>query len=165
MTTPQRMLILTGLFLIAFTMAFGVWYAVFDEHQTLVGMGVQMATGFAEMAAGDPGASSEALENYAALSQEYRREVHAHGHWGMLSLVLIIIGLAFNRLALSERHGLLLAWLLALSATLFPLGVLMQIGPAAGLGKLLTVPASLGMVVGLLVSAWALIRNPQRAAD
>ena len=53
----------------------------------------------------------------------------------------------------------MLAWLMALSAALFPLGVLMQIGPAAGLGKLLTVPASIGMVLGLLVSAWALIKE------
>jgi len=159
MSSPQRVLVLTGLFLIAFTMAFGVWYAIFDEHQTLVGMGVHMATGFAEMAAGNPEASTTALENYADLSREYGREVHAHGHWGMLSLVLIIIGLAFNRLALGERQGMLLAWLLALSAALFPLGVLLQIGPAAGLGKLLSVPASLGMVLGLLVSAWALIKE------
>ncbi len=159
MSASQRILVLTGLFLIAFTMAFGVWYAIFDEHQTLVGMGVHMATGFAEMAAGNPEASTTAFENYADLSQEYRREVHAHGHWGMLSLVLIIIGLAFHRLALNERQGLLLAWLLALSAALFPLGVLLQIGPAAGLGKLLSVPASLGMVLGLLVSAWALIKE------
>jgi hypothetical protein len=35
----------------------------------------------------------------------------------------------------------------------------MQIGPVAGLGKLLSVPASLGMVLGLLVSAWALIKQ------
>ena len=42
MSSPQRVLILTGLFLIACAMAFGVWYAIFDEHQTLVGMGVHM---------------------------------------------------------------------------------------------------------------------------
>lgn len=159
MNAPQRILILTGLFLIGFTMAFGVWYALFDEHQTLVGMGMQMATGFSEMAAGNPDASAAALENYAAINAEYRKEVHAHGHWGMLSLVLIIVGMAFKRLAVSERQGLVLAWLLALSAALFPLGVLLQIGPAAGIGKLLSVPASLGMVVGLLVAAWALVRT------
>ena len=54
---------------------------------------------------------------------------------------------------------MILAWVMALSAALFPLGVLIQIGPAAGLGKLLTVPASVGMVLGLLVSAWALIKE------
>lgn len=159
MTAAQRILILTGLFLIGFTMAFGVWYALFDEHQTLVDMGVQMATGFSEMAAGNTDASAIALENYAAISAEYRKEVHAHGHWGMLALVLIIVGMAFNRLAVSARQGLLLASLLALSAALFPLGVLLQIGPAAGIGKLLSVPASLGMLVGLLCCAWALIRT------
>ncbi len=44
MTTAQRILILTGIFLIASTMAFGVGYAIFDEHQTLEGMGISMAT-------------------------------------------------------------------------------------------------------------------------
>ena len=160
MNTAQRILILTGLILIACTMAFGVGYAIFDEHQTLVGMGTQMATGFMEAANGDMQAAFAALDNYGAIGAEYRNEVHAHGHWGMLSLILIVIGLAFNQLALSERQGVVLAWVLALSAALFPLGVLLQIGPAAAVGKLLSIPASVGMVVGLLVAAWALLRKP-----
>ena len=51
MNAPQRILILTGIFLISCTMAFGVGYAIFDEHQTLVGMGTLMATGFMEASA------------------------------------------------------------------------------------------------------------------
>lgn len=46
MTSAQRNLILSGIALTAMTMAFGVDYALFDEHQTLVGMGPHMATGF-----------------------------------------------------------------------------------------------------------------------
>jgi hypothetical protein len=160
MNTAQRILILTGLILIACTMAFGVGYAIFDEHQTLVGMGTQMATGFMEAANGDMQAAFAALDNYGAISAEYRSEVHAHGHWGMLSLILIVMGLAFKQLALSERQGVVLAWVLALSAVLFPLGVLLQIGPAAAVGKLLSIPASVGMVLGLFIAAWALLRKP-----
>jgi hypothetical protein len=160
MTGAQRILILTGVFLIAATMAFGVIYAIFDEHQTLVGMGVLMATGFIEAAQGNMDAAFTALDNYGALTREYRSEVHAHGHWGMLSLILIVLGLVYNRLALSERNGLLLAWLLSLSAFLFPLGVLFQIwAVTASIGKLLSVPASLGMVIGLLVAAWGLLNE------
>ncbi len=160
MNTAQRILILTGLFLIACTMAFGVGYAIFDEHQTLVGMGTQMATGFMQAADGDMSAAFAALDSYGAISAEYRAEVHAHGHWGMLSLILIVIGLVFKQLGLSERQGVALAGMLALSAALFPLGVLLQIGPAAAIGKLLSVPASAGMVLGLLITAWTLLRNP-----
>ena len=160
MIKAQKILILTASFLIASTMAFGAGYAIFDEHQTLVGMGTLMATGFMEAAGGNMEAAYTALENYGALAQEYGYEVHSHGHWGMLSLILLVLGLVFKRLGLSEGKGIALAWLLALSAALFPLGVLMQIGPAAGLGKLLSIPASLGMILGLVIAAWALLREP-----
>ena len=48
MNTAQRILVLAGIALIACTMVFGVGYALFDEHQTLVGMGTHLATGFME---------------------------------------------------------------------------------------------------------------------
>ena len=41
----------------------------------------------------------------------------------------------------------------------FSAGVILQIGPAATLGKALAVPASAGMVLGLLIAAWCLAKN------
>jgi len=55
MHLENRILILSGLALIAMTMFFGVYYAVFDEHQTLVGMGVAMMNGFVAAADGGQG--------------------------------------------------------------------------------------------------------------
>ena len=159
MNGAQRILILSGLALIAFTMAYGVAYALFDEHQTLVGMGTQMATGFMEASGGDMEAAYAALDSYGALTREYRNEVHSHGHWGMLSLILIVLGLSFNRMGLAEKQGVLLACLLAASAALFPLGVLLQIGPAASFGKILSVAGSIGMVLGLLAAVYGLLRS------
>jgi hypothetical protein len=159
MNTAQRVLILTGIALIAITMAFGVGYAIFDEHQTLVGMGMAMTTGFAEAAMGNMEAAYAAMDVYGSLGQEYRYEVHSHGHWGMLSLILIVLGLVFRRLNLSEGQALMLAWVLALSATLFPLGVLLQIGPAAGLGKVLSMLGSVGMILGLLAAVYGLLKS------
>jgi hypothetical protein len=158
MTSAQRILILSGIALIAFTMAFGVAYALFDEHQTLVGMGTHMAAGFMEASGGNMASAYAELDAYGALSQEYRSEVHSHGHWGMLSLILIVLGLVFDRLDFSRQHSLLLACLLAASTALFPLGVLLQIGPAAGIGKLLAVGGSIGMVFGLLVTVYGLLK-------
>jgi hypothetical protein len=99
-----KTVIATGLALLAVTMFYGVGYAVFDEHQTLVGMGESMAAGFLEAAAENLPAAFESLDAYGALSQEYRNEVHAHGHWGMLSLILIVLGLVFGRIAFSEQQ-------------------------------------------------------------
>jgi len=160
MTAAQRILILTGIALIACTMVFGVGYALLDEHQTLVGMGTQMATGFMAASSGDMESAYAALDAYGALTQEYRNEVHSHGHWGMLSLILIVLGLVFDRLALSSGQALLVACLLAVSTTLFPLGVVLQIGPAAGIGKLLAVAGAMGMVFGLLMTVYGLLKSP-----
>jgi hypothetical protein len=160
MSNAQRLLVCTGIGLISFTMAFGAWYAVFDEHQTLVGMGVQMATGFMEAARGNMEAAYNALDNFGAISDEYRKEVHSHGHWGMLSLVLICLGLVFDQVQFGEKIKTALAWLLACTATLFPLGVLLQIGPAATIGKLLSIVGSAGMIAGLLLVVVGLIRKP-----
>ena len=159
MNSPRKILISTGLALIAMTMFYGVGYAVFDEHQTLVGMGVAMATGFVEAAAGNMPAAFESFDNYGALGQEYRYEVHSHGHWGMLSLILIVLGLVFNRVAFTEQQRKVLAWILALSAALFPLGVLLQIGPAASLGNILSLMGSAGMVLGFLATAYGLLKR------
>ncbi len=158
MTKPQRILFLSGVFLIAMTMVYGVWYAIFDEHQTLLGMGIQMATGFTAAADGDLEAAAAAFANYAAIRTEYGHEIHAHGHWGMLALILIILGLIYARLSLPPTRGILLARLLALSALLFPLGVLLQSSAWAGVGQVLSLLGSLGMVLGMLVAAWALRR-------
>ena len=160
MNTSQRILILSGIALIGCTMAFGVGYALFDEHQTLVGMGMHMATGFMEASQGNMEASFSALDSYGALSEEYRNEVHSHGHWGMLSLILIVLGLSFNRLAYGEKQAVMLASLLAASTALFPLGVLLQIGPAAGVGKLLSTGGAIGVIIGLLLTVYGLLKRP-----
>lgn len=162
MNRPNRILIVTGLLLIGLTMLYGVGYAVFDEHQTLEQMGVSMANGFAQAAAGDMAAARNALDTYGTLSQEYRNEVHAHGHWGMLSLILIVLGLVIQRMAFGARGRQVLAWLLAFSAALFPLGVLLHNGPAAGAGSILSVIGSAGMVTGLLASVYGLLK-PSRS--
>jgi hypothetical protein len=68
------------------------------------------------------------------------------------------LGLTFDRMALAEKQGLLLACVLALSAALFPLGVLLQIGPAAGIGKVFSIGGSMGMVFGLLGAVYGLLK-------
>ncbi|MBT4521657.1 MAG: hypothetical protein HOC23_16785 [Halieaceae bacterium] len=158
MTAAQRVLIITALGLIGLTMSYGVWYALFDEHQTLTDMGMSMAMGFVEAARQDLPAAMSSLDTYAAVSTEYRNEVHAHGHWGMLALVLLVLGLVYEQLQLSETGGLRLAWLLAISSTCFPLGILIQNSALQTLGQWLASAGSLGMLLGLAIVVLALIR-------
>ena len=54
MIASRKLLIFGGLSLAIWGMAYGIWYAVFAEHQTLDGLGAALATGFIRAAADDP---------------------------------------------------------------------------------------------------------------
>ena len=159
MHLENRILILSGLSMIAMTMFFGVYYAVFDEHQTLVGMGVAMMNGFVEAAGGDEAAAYAALQQYGEIAAEYKREIHFHGHWGFLSLVLILYGLVVHKLGYGRRARAGVAAGLATSAAAFPLGVLLQIGPLALFGKVLAVLGTVGLVLAMLVIVIGVLRG------
>ncbi len=160
MYQENRILIFAGFALIAMTMLFGFYYAVFDEHQTLVGMGVSMMNGFLEAARGDLTASYTALDQYGEIAAEYKREIHFHGHWGFLSLVLIIYGLVVHKLGFSRRSRVMVAAGLAVSAALFPLGVLMQAGSLLVLGNTLATLGSLGLILAMIALVVGVLRQP-----
>ena len=159
----QRLLIMTGVALIAFTMCFGVYYAIFDEHQTLVGMGQQMASGFVNAAKGDLTAAYSAFDSYGVISAEYHHEVHSHGHWGMLALVLLLLGIVFRNLAFTQQTCQRLAYLLCGSAALFPLGIILQIGALELVGKLFASAGAVGLIVGLILVIFGLLRTKRLA--
>jgi hypothetical protein len=46
MNGARRLLILGGIALALWGMSYGLWYAVFAEHQALDGIGISLATGF-----------------------------------------------------------------------------------------------------------------------
>ena len=161
MHAENRILIFSGLSLIAMTMVFGVYYAIFDEHQTLVGMGVAMMNSFIEAARGDMVASYGALEQYGEIAAEYKREIHFHGHWGFLSLVLILYGLVVHKLRFGRRIREALAAALAASAAVFPLGVFLQSGSLQGLGESLAVLGSVGLVLCMLMFVVGVLRHPE----
>ena len=147
--------------MIALTMFFGFWYAMFDEHQTLVGMIVAMMNGFLEAARGNLPEAYRAIDEYGRIAKEYQREVHFHGHWGFLSLVLILYGLVAHTIHFSQRARVQLATCLAASATLFPFGILLQTGPMDRLGKILAVLGSIGLVFGMLALIVGILHRRQ----
>ncbi len=134
--SARQILLLGGISLAILGMSYGLWYAVFAEHQALDGIGHSLSSGF--QAADD-------------------RQVDVHGHWIGLAMLLIVLAIGFDHVGLPEKIKLQLAWALFLGSALFPLGVLMQTwshGPlpraVAVLGSGLVTVALAGMVLGLM---------------
>jgi hypothetical protein len=148
MTAAQKLLAIGGLALAIFGMSYGLYYALFDEHQTLEGMGMSLATGFAQAAERNLPEAHDAIDDFGAIRFEYVREVHAHSHWISLSMVLFVLAIAFKRIAFGERTQLLIAVSLVCGSLLLPLGVILQTFPLGILAKAIAGVGSIAVVVG-----------------
>ena len=153
----KKVLVIGGLALAILGMTYGLWYAVFAEHQALDGIGHSLAASFQAAAGRNTAAAGQALLQYREAKYTYDRQVDVHGHWIGLSMLLIVLAITSDRIALAEKWKLLLAWTLFLGSVLFPLGVLMQTwshGPApryvAALASAMVIIALAAMVLGFL---------------
>jgi hypothetical protein len=155
--TSRQTLLFGGIALAVLGMSYGLWYAVFAEHQALDGIGHSLSSGFQAAADRKPGAAENSLLAYRQAKYAYDRQVDVHGHWIGLAMLLIILAIGFDRVSLSEKIKLLLAWALLLGTVLFPLGVLMQTWShgalprtVAVLGSALVIAALSGVILGFL---------------
>src|SRR5690349_260897 len=146
--SARQILLLGGIALAILGMSYGLWYAVFAEHQALDGIGHSLASGFQAAADRNSAARESSLLEYRQAKYAYDRQVDVHGHW-------IGLAIAFDHVALSEKLKQLLAWALLLGAALFPFGVLMQTWShgalpraMAILGPALVIAALTGIVFG-----------------
>jgi len=126
MIAARRLLIVGGIGLALLGMTYGVWYAVFAEHQELDGIGKSLTTSFSAAASRDSAAASVALGEYKELKHAYDRHVDVHGHWIGLATILIVLGIGLDRVGFREQFKALLAATLLAGSFLFPLGVLLQ---------------------------------------
>src|SRR5438477_12771605 len=125
MSGARRLLLTGGIVLARWGMSYGLWYAVFAEHQALESIGSGLAASFGDAAQRQAESSAAHLIYYREAKYVYDRQVDVHSHWIGLAMLLLILGIAYDRVALSERWKLLLAMELLIGAFLFPLGVLM----------------------------------------
>ena len=156
MTGSRRLLILGGIALALWGMGYGLWYAVFAEHQALNDIGFSLAAAFDAAAKRNPGAAETALNNYKEAKYAYDRQVDIHSHWIGLAMLLIVIGIGFDRVRFAEMYKLLLASALLSGAVIFPFGVFLQTfnhGPMprgiAILGSALVIVGLAGITLGL----------------
>ncbi|HXE89978.1 MAG TPA: hypothetical protein VNK82_03345 [Terriglobales bacterium] len=159
MSGSRRLLLAGGLALLLWSMSYGLWYAVFDEHQTLEKMGGSLATGFARAAERKLPEANAAIDEYAATRFEYVREVDVHSHWGGLATLLLLLGLVFDRVGYAEHQRKILALLLVAGSVLFPLGVILQTFDQGMGPKALAAAGSAMVIVALGVVALGLARE------
>jgi hypothetical protein len=156
MSAARRVLLIGGIALALWGMGYGLWYAVFAEHQALDGIGSSLATGFAAAAERNPASAEAALARYREAKYIYDRQVDVHSHWIGLAMLLIVLGIGFDRVIFSNRLKVILATGLFLGAFLFPLGVLLQTMSHGSLpraiaiaGSALVIASLAGIAVGL----------------
>jgi hypothetical protein len=144
-----------GIALALLGMAYGMWYAVFAEHQELDDIGKFLATGFSAAAERHPAEADGAFKQYRELKYAYDRHVDVHGHWIGLAMLAILLGIAYERVQFSESIKLLLAAGLLIGAVLFPFGVMLETfshggGPraVAVAGSALVIASLAGMTLG-----------------
>ena len=155
--SARQLLLFGGITLTILGMSYGLWYAVFAEHQALDGIGVSLTSGFQAAAQRNPVDAEKALLQYRQAKYNYDRQVDVHGHWLGLSMLLIVLAIASDQILIAEKWKFLLALGLLLGSVLFPFGVLMQTWShgtlpraVAILGSVLVIASLAGMVPGFL---------------
>jgi hypothetical protein len=153
----QQLLLFGGLALAVLGMSYGLWYAVFAEHQALNGIGMSLTSGFQAAAQRNAAGAEKALLQYQQAKYNCDRQVDVHGHWLGLSMLLIVLAIAADRISIVEKWKFLLALSLLVGSVLFPFGVLMQTWShgtlpraAAIVGSAMEITSLAGMVLGFL---------------
>ncbi len=150
MSGSRRLLIIGGIALAVWGMSYGLWYAVFAEHQALDSIGASLAGSFAAAADRNPVVMETSLEQYREAKYVYDRQVDVHGHWIGLAMLLIVLGIGFDRVNFPERLKLFLAMGLLVGAVVFPLGVLLQTFSHGPLPRAIAIAGS-GFVIASLL--------------
>jgi hypothetical protein len=162
MSSARKVLLVGGLSLAAFGMLYGLHYAIFVEHQTLDRMGASLAQAFASAAGRDAGAANGAIDAYASTKYDYVRQVDLHSHWIGLGMLLIVLGAAFDGVALSARLKAWLAAALVTGSFVFPTGVILQtVNHGAVYASWLAIIGSAIVTVALIAVAWGFARVEQ----
>jgi len=165
MSGSRRLLIIGGIALAVWGMSYGLWYAVFAEHQALDNIGGSLAGSFAAAADRNPGLMESSLQRYREAKYVYDRQVDVHGHWIGLAMLLIVMGVGFDRVRFSERFKTLLALGLLVGAVVFPLGVLLQTISHGPLPRAIAIAGSGFVIAGLLGCAVGVVARRSSGAS
>ena len=160
MRLPGKMLVFSGVLLATFGMLYGLWYALALEHQRLNGMGASLARAFVAAANRSWAESESALAAYGKTKYDYVREVDVHSHWIGLSMLLIILGMRFEKVGFQERTRFGLALALLTGSVVFPLGIIFETARhGVAVGSALAVVGSALVIASLAAIAVGFTRT------
>ncbi len=160
MSGARKLLIFGGVTLAAIGMLYGLYYAVFVEHQTLDRIGGSLATSFVHAAEGRLPEAHEAIDTYAGVKYDYVRQVDVHSHWIGLAMLMIVLGIAFDRVRFSEPIRFWVAVAFLAGSVGFPLGVILQTVNRGGVfPSALAVGGSALVIMALLAAAIGFARQ------
>lgn len=160
MSRARKLLVFGGISLAMFGMLYGLYYAVFAEHQTLDRMGGSLAQAFVRAAEGNAPEVDRAVAVYTSAKYNYVRQVDVHSHWIGLAMLMIVLGAALDGVALEERLQTWIAMALLVGSVVFPLGVGLQtVSHGAIWASALAILGSGLVTVSLAVLAWGFIRS------
>ncbi|HEX8812988.1 MAG TPA: hypothetical protein VF742_13440, partial [Terracidiphilus sp.] len=115
---------------------------------------------FAAAAGHDAANSQIALARYGETKYDYVRQVDAHSHWVGLAMLMIVLGVVFNRAYHSERTRQLIAFSLLVGSIVFPLAVLLQTyRHGAVVFKALAVVGPALIIAALAATSWGFART------
>jgi hypothetical protein len=155
----RQLLLFGGIALALLGMSYGLWYAVFAEHQALDGIGMSLTSGFQAAAQRNPTGAENALLQYRQAKYNYDRQVDVHGHWLGLSMLLIVLAIAADQISIAEKWKFLLALGLFLGSVLFPFGVLMQTWGHGTLPRAVAIGGSAMVIASLAGMAFGFLRR------
>lgn len=159
MSGSRKLLIVAGLALMIWGMGYGLYYAIFDEHQTLEQMGGSLAVGFMKAAEGDMDAAHAQIDTYASTKFEYVREVDVHSHWTALAMLLLLFGVIFDRIGFAEPVRFKLAVALVVGSVVFPLGVILQVFDKGIIPQVVAAVGAGVLILGLGTVVWGVLRQ------
>jgi len=160
MSRARKILIFGGVALAAFGMVYGLHYALFVEHQTLDEMGESLMAAFTSGAERNLPQAHASIEAYANTKYKYVRQVDVHSHWIGLAMLMIVLGAAFDSVALNARMQMLIALTLLTGSIVFPLGVMLQtLTPGGTLANTCAIAGSGLVIVSLAVTAFGFARS------
>jgi hypothetical protein len=166
MSSSRKILVLGGMALAAAGMLYGLYYAVFVEHQTLDQMGGSLTHAFASAAKRNSTEAQTDLQVYASTKYDYVRQVDAHSHWIGLGMLMILLGAIFGRVNFSEAFRQAIAISLLTGSVVFPLAVILQTYHHDDfLFKALAVVGPGLVIAGLTATAWGFARQRALAKE
>jgi hypothetical protein len=159
MSRAAKLLIIGGVALAAFGMLYGLHYAIFIEHQSLDGMGMNLTQAFLHSAERNVPEAHASLAAYATTKFNYVRQVDVHSHWIGLAMLMIVLGVVFERVGFSDHTRFWLALMLLLGSVIFPLGVILQTANHGLLPSAFAVVGSAMVIVSLAAIAFGFARQ------